>query len=73
MYYPRPKFAVDILRAAGEGYILPMTEVEGSMIRDIHHLTMVHNYNRHYTAQADYVQANFESMRLVSLWVAATF
>ena len=39
------KFVVDISRTKGKGYIyckLPMTEVEGSMIRDIHHLTMVH-------------------------------
>ena len=39
------KFAADIPRAKGEGYIyckLPMTEVKGSMIRRIHHLTMVH-------------------------------
>ena len=39
------KFVVDIPRATGKGYIycrLPMAEVEGSMIHDIHHLTMVH-------------------------------
>ena len=39
------KFAVDIARAEGEGYIyckLPMTEVEGSIVRHIHRLTMIH-------------------------------
>ena len=36
---------VNILPDAARGISnckLPMTEVEGSMIRDIHHLTMVH-------------------------------
>ena len=36
---------LDILLACGSVYIhckLPLTSVSGSMIRDIHHLTMVH-------------------------------
>ena len=39
------KFAVDIARAAGEGYVnreLPMTEVKGRMCGEKHQLAMVH-------------------------------
>ena len=34
---------------------LPMTKVEGSMIRDIHHLTMVHIIYTYYSVWADYI------------------
>ena len=32
-----------------------MTEVEGSMIPDIHHLTMVHIIHTYYSVWADYI------------------
>ena len=59
---------------------LPMTDIEGSVIRDIHHLTMVHSV--YYTAQADYVSGSatfwycifeFESTRLLTSVLGSIF
>ena len=45
---------------------LPMTEVEGSMIRDIHLLTMVHIIYT-YGAWADYVSGSVSGIAFLNL------